>query len=156
MRSNRGDAISSIDFTCACCVAAYSAVMRNPNSPEDPEQCDDPYASALPRLFDDHPATSPIGIHVRQGDAQLRLRQLEDAEAMIRQQEVLNAAITDRIERMRADHDLNMDYLLRFGVTASERAVFREVLKAVAQDGGLSLREAAQLAHARRLANAAE
>jgi hypothetical protein len=109
--------------------------MRNPEK--------NPYDSAAPKLFAAYPADSDIGILVRQGDARWRLSEMAQAEEEIRQREASNAAITDRIERARAEHELNMHYLIHFGVAASERREFQRVLEQVGRTGELSLREAA-------------
>lgn len=108
-----------------------------------------PYDSALPTLFAEYPATSEIGRHVRRADAQLQLKAMADAEQGVQQQEELNRQIADRLARMRAEHELAMQYLVQFGVTANERETFRSILEEIAQHGGLDLRQAANLAHAR-------
>ncbi|MEX1096265.1 MAG: hypothetical protein WED34_09465 [Planctomycetales bacterium] len=111
-----------------------------------------PLDSAAPTLFAAYPAASTIGIHVRRGDARLRLREMAEAEGTIRRQEQCNAQITDRIARQIAESQLRLQYLIEFGVSSAERETFRHVLEQVAQHGGLSLREAANLAHAQHAA----
>jgi len=140
-RKNQSRLVSESGLDDQCVPAPYSARMREPDR--------NPYDSASPQLFADFPAGSAIGIHVRRGDAELRIQEMAEAEEGIREQEIVNAQITDRIERKQAEHQLNMEYLIRFGVSAAERAAFREILKAVAEHGGLSLRQAAEIARAR-------
>ncbi len=116
--------------------------MRNPDR--------NPLDSACPTLFDLYPPCSELGIALRKGDARLRLREMDDAESGVRERERETAAIENRLQRMTAQHELDVQYLIEFGVSAAERAVFHQILGEVAQNGGLSLREAANLAHARR------
>ncbi|WP_232093023.1 hypothetical protein, partial [Gimesia panareensis] len=97
--------------------------------------------------FEQHPASSVIGIAIRRGDAQLRLQELWQAEAAVKQQETLNAQITNNIARQQAEHQLNMQYLIQFGVRADERSQFQHLLEQITEHGGLSLREAANLTH---------
>ena len=108
-----------------------------------------PYQSQCPELLAQYSSTSDTGRNVRRGDAAVRLKEMLAAEASIREQEQIQAQIWDRIERLCAEHELNMQYLIQFGVTACERGVFQRILREVAEHGGLSLREAADLAHAR-------
>ena len=115
-----------------------------------------PFNSPAPTLFAAYPATSSIGIDIRRGDARLRLSEMGEAEQTVRRQEATNAAISDRLARMQAEHQLDMQYLIQFGVKASERETFRQILEEVSRHGGLSLREAANLVHAQQLATAAE
>ena len=108
-----------------------------------------PLAGELPALLARYGADTPIGRKLRSGDAKVLLRKMESAEATIRAQEQLNRRIEDRLQRMTADHELNMQYLLQFGVSAVERLRFQQTLGEVALHGGLTVREAATLAHAR-------
>ncbi|MDB5391194.1 MAG: hypothetical protein JWM11_6840 [Planctomycetaceae bacterium] len=125
-------------------MAAYSGCMRNLDQ--------SPYESACPGLFAKYSATSDVGRNLRSGDAELRLREMSDAETKIREQELLHAQVSDRLERFCKEHELNMQYLIQFGVLACERELFRHVLLDVVGHGGLSLSEAADLAHARYVA----
>jgi hypothetical protein len=111
-----------------------------------------PYDSSAPLLFAESPATSEIGIVLRKSDAKARLREMAEVEPTILRQEAINSEIADRIERLHAEHQLNMQYLMQFGVSAAERETFRAILEEVSRHGGLGLREAADLAHARTLA----
>lgn len=106
-----------------------------------------PLDSYAPKLFEQHPASSEIGIAIRRGDAQLRLQELWQAEPAVKQQETLNAHIADNIARQQAEHQLNMQYLIQFGVRADERSQFQQLLEQITEHGGLSLREAANLTH---------
>ncbi len=106
-----------------------------------------PLDSYAPKLFDQHPAHSELGIALRRGDARLRLKEILQAESAVQQQEIINEQITDNIARMQAEHELNMQYLIQFGVRADERLQFQQLLEQVAEHGGLSLREAANLTH---------
>lgn len=115
--------------------APYSPGMRNPER--------NPYDSAAPTLFAEYPADSKIGRLVRQGDARWRLKEMLEAEEEIQRQELENSRISDRIARERAEHQLDVQYLVRFGVTAADREAFQRVLAEVGQTGAFSLREAA-------------
>lgn len=120
--------------------------LTAPYSPRMRKRVRNPYESAQSQLFADFPASSAIGVQVRRGDAQLRLDEMEEAEAAVRRQEAMIAEIENRIEQRQAEQRLNMQYLAWFGVAAGERDAFRSVLQDVAQDGGLSLYSAAELA----------
>ena len=109
-----------------------------------------PYITGeVPELLAEYSATTPIGRTVRQADAKLRLQQMVDAEESVCRQELANEAIKNRLEQMVAKQTLDMQYLIQYGVTAAEREQFRKILEEVAEHGGLSLQEAADLAHAR-------
>lgn len=108
-----------------------------------------PYHSYAGTLFAQYPADSPLGRTMRQADARKRLTEMDEAEAETGREQALRAKIAGRIERMEALHRLNMDYLIRFGVRADKREAFREVLKEVAEQGSLTLRQAADFVHNR-------
>ena len=107
-----------------------------------------PLDSYAKTLFEQHSAHSECGIALRRGDARLRLQEILQAESAVQQQEVINEQITDNIARIQAEHELNMQYLIQFGVRADERWQFQQLLEQVSNHGGLSLREAANLTHA--------
>ena len=123
--------------------------MRNsPNHNTGNNTEKNPLDSYAKNLFDQYAAHSEIGIALRQGDARLRLKEILQAESVVKQAEEFNEQITDNIQRMQAEHELNMQYLIQFGVRADERVQFQHLLEQVSDHGGLSLREAANLAHA--------
>ena len=123
--------------------------MRNrPNHNNGNNTEKNPLDSYAKKLFEQYAAHSEIGIALRQGDARLRLKEIIQAESVVKQAEEFNEQITDNIERMQAEHELNMQYLIQFGVRADERVQFQHLLEQVSNHGGLSLREAANLAHA--------
>ena len=107
-----------------------------------------PLDSYAKKLFEQHPAHTEIGLAIRRGDAKLRLQEITQAESAVKQQEKMNANITDNISRIQAEHELNMQYLIQFGIRADQRRQFQQLLEQVAEHGGLSLREAANLSHA--------
>ncbi|QDT45179.1 hypothetical protein Pan241w_52980 [Gimesia alba] len=117
---------------------------------------DNPLDSYAPKLFEQHPASSDIGIAIRRGDARLRLQEIRQAEAAVKHQEALNTQINDNIAHEQAEHQLNMQYLIQFGVRADERSQFQQVLEQITEHGGLSLREAANLTHAITQRNGSE
>ena len=108
-----------------------------------------PLESYAPDLFNRDSPTSDFGITIRKGDARLRLQEMRRVEEATSRQEQLDAEIADNITRMNAEHALNMQYLIEFGVRADERYEFQRILCETAEHGGMSLREAANLAHAR-------
>lgn len=122
----------------------YFAGMRNPDR--------NPLHSYCPILFEHYTPHSELGIALRKGDARLRLKEMDAAEPTVRSQEAINLMVRDRLIRMQAEHELDLQYLLQFGVFAAERETFRQILEEVSRHGGLSLRQAADLAHAKRLA----
>tara|TARA_R110002111_G_scaffold164386_3_gene230572 strand:- start:25424 stop:25846 length:423 start_codon:yes stop_codon:yes gene_type:complete len=106
-----------------------------------------PLDSYAPNLFEQYQASSEIGIAIRRGDARLRLQEIRQSETAVKHQEALDAQISDHIAREQAEHQLNMQYLIQFGVRADERLQFQQLLEQIAEHGGLSLREAANLTH---------
>lgn len=84
-----------------------------------------------------------MGRILRQGDAKLMLRRMNDAEASFRQKEMFAQQIEDRIQRLNFRQRMEADYLFRFGVPLSHRTEFRKTLDEVAIHGGLTLDEAA-------------
>ncbi|MFN0196155.1 MAG: hypothetical protein ACKVT0_05385 [Planctomycetaceae bacterium] len=107
-----------------------------------------PLDGYAPKLLAAYPALSPIGIALRTGDARTRLQEMQDAETETCSQEAQIVQVTDRLARVQAAHTLEMQYLMQFGVKASERHLFRTILEDVSGHGGLSLREAANLTRA--------
>lgn len=107
-----------------------------------------PLDSYAKTLFEQYPAHSECGITIRRGDARLRLQEILQVESAVKQQEAINTQITDNLARQQAVHELNMQYLMQFGVRADERTQFQQLLEQAAEHGGLSLQEAANLTHA--------
>ena len=116
--------------------------MRNslPDHPRD-QDCSD--------LLEQYPADSPIGRKLRKAFARQQLRNMEDVESLIAAEIQQAAEIENRLERMVVEHQLNMHYLIELGVSASERALFTELLRETIEHGGFTLQEAADLAHSR-------
>ncbi|QDT64071.1 hypothetical protein [Calycomorphotria hydatis] len=110
-----------------------------------------PLGGVAPDLLAKYGADSNMGRLLRQGEAKRLLKSMEEAEPDVRQQEALRLQIMDRIEQINAEHALNIKYLIEFGVSAAERHQFQAVLAEVIQHGGLTLQEAADLAHAQLL-----
>jgi len=124
-------------------------VMRNTPHHNNGNNTDkNPLDSYAKKIFDQYAAHTEIGIALRQGDARLRLKEILQAESVVKQAEEFNEQITDNIQRINAEHQLNMQYLIQFGVRADERLQFQHLLEQVSNHGGLSLREAANLVHA--------
>ena len=115
--------------------------MRN-SSEQHPDH--NPLDSYSKTLFDQYAAYSEMGITIRRGNARLRLQEILRAESAVKQQEEANVRIADNITRINAEHKLNMQYLIQFGVRADERMQFQQLLEQVAKHGGLSLREVAK------------
>jgi len=97
-------------------------------------------------------AETSLGCNLRKGDAKLLLKRMQEAEAAVEALEDLNRKVSDRIARISAEHELNMQYLLQFGVSADERIVFQKLLAEISRHGGLTLDEAASLSRAQLLA----
>ncbi|QDU10901.1 hypothetical protein [Gimesia aquarii] len=115
-----------------------------------------PLDSYAKTLFEQHSAHSGCGIALRRGDARLRLNEILQAELAVKQQEMINEQITDNIARQQAEHELNMQYLMQFGVRADERQQFQQLLEQVAKQGHLSLREIANRTHVLAQRNGSE
>ena len=122
--------------------------MRNTPNHNNGNDKNNPLDSYAKKLFDQHAAHSEFGIAIRRGDARLRLQEILQAESVVKQAEEFNEQITDNIARINAEHQLNMQYLIQFGVRADERMQFQQLLEQVSDHGGLSLREAVNLTHA--------
>lgn len=127
--------------------------MRNTPNHNTGQNPLDSYAKTL---FEQHPPESKFGIAIRRGDARLRLQEMLKAEESVKNQERINTRITDHLSHMQAEHQLNMQYLMQFGVRADERMQFQEILEQVSEHGALSLREAAKLAHLTIQANGSD
>ncbi|QDT38398.1 hypothetical protein [Stratiformator vulcanicus] len=112
----------------------------------------DPLAGEIPSVLENYGVDTTTGRLLRQGDAKLMLKRMAEAEETIAEQERINREVTDRIELSVAEKRLELQYLIEFGVRASERQAFQVLLSEVAEHGGLTLREAAGLAHARMTA----
>lgn len=110
----------------------------------------DPYEGGAAELRARYPVTSEFGRSLRKADAKKRLQEMAAVEAEIRDREMQHAEIADRIARFIADHELQMQYQIHFGVRAEEREMFRHILEDVADHGGLTLRHAADLCFARQ------
>ncbi len=106
-----------------------------------------PLDSYAKKLFDQHTSDSEFGIILRRGDARLRLKEILQAESTVKQQEELNQQINDNIARQQVEHQLNMQYLIQFGVRADERQQFQQLLEQTAETGNLSRRQIANLTH---------
>lgn len=74
---------------------------------------------------------------------------MKKVEQEVESQEATNANAADKIERMNAEHRLNMDYLFSFGVRSEHRTELLRILTEVEQHGGMSIDEATALANAR-------
>ena len=96
-----------------------------------------------------YPVADDFGRSARQLDAQRMLEEMDKAEQEVQQREQRNAEIESRIRRETAAMRLSTDYLISFGVAAEHRHEFRSILQETAQNGGLTLRAAADLAYAR-------
>lgn len=86
---------------------------------------------------------------VRSADAKRLLEEMQKHEAMVCEREKMALECSDRIESMLAQHRLSAEYLISFGVPSEHRKQLGEVLGDVAQNGGLTLRTAIDLANAR-------
>ena len=62
-----------------------------------------------------------MGQKIRAAEAGRLLNRMDKYEATVAACEVTNRQITDEIERMNADHRLQMDYMISFGVRAEHR-----------------------------------
>lgn len=107
-----------------------------------------PYAGQLPELRDKYDRLTKIGRSIRRKDAELRLTEMESAEEAVQRLEFSAEQIRHRISRMNAQHRISMDYLMRFGVPATCRDHFRDILAKVRVHGALTLKEAAAVARA--------
>lgn len=90
-----------------------------------------------------------LGKAIRQSDAVKMLREMKSDEKEVLHREKILAECNDRILRMNEQHRLNMDYLISYGIHAQRRETLTEVLEEVQEHGGLSVREAINLANAR-------
>lgn len=100
-------------------------------------------------FLEKYPAHSHVGKLARQHDAKEMLAAIQQMEQEVKDQEQINAQCGDRIERMTAEHHLNMDYLFTFGVRCEHRDELMRILQESSEHGGMSLQEASALANAR-------
>ena len=103
--------------------------------------------TAWDRMFQKYPANTETGRRLRQSVAKTWLRDIDAAAPEFAARETEHARIAETIQRMQAEHELNMQCLVHFGVTLNEREAFRQLLEVVARDGHLTIREAADRAH---------
>jgi len=111
-----------------------------------------PLAGELPELLNRYGIETNRGRILRKGDAKLMLKRMAEAEDVVRAERKQRETIADRIARMNAIHEWNTWYLLQFGVRADERRHFQTILQQATEHGGLTLLQAADLAHAQRQA----
>lgn len=126
----------------ACGVSPYSVLVRK----QDDSPSDSP-VHAWDWMYQRYSAGTVLGRELRRGVAEMWLRDLANAEADVRERAALNAQITDRIERLKAESSLRMECLVRFGATLDEFDVFRRVLAEVVIRGHLTIGEAAVRTH---------
>lgn len=103
--------------------------------------------SAWERLIRRYPSNSDTGRRLRQSVAKTWLRDMDAVATEIAAREVELSAIVNRTTRMQAEHELNMQCLVHFGVTLHERETLRTILEEVSRSGHLTIREAVQRAH---------
>jgi len=119
----------------------YSPGMRKFN--ELPES--DPL-KAWDFLYQRYPVGTASGRQLRQAVAKTWLHKMNQVDAELAQRELAEAESTERITRLQSEHDLNMQYLIHFGVTLQEREALRNVLQDVVVEGDLTIREAVDCA----------
>ena len=108
-----------------------------------------PLDGKCPGLVAKYGVETEFGRLLRKAEAQTRLNEMEAAEASIAAEEERSRGIEHRLQQIEAIHHVNMQYLLEFGVAADERNAFRAILQEVVEHGGLTIREASNLAFAR-------
>ena len=100
-------------------------------------------------FLEKYPAHTHVGKLARQHDAKELIAAIQQMEQEVKEREQINAQCGDRIERMTAEHQLNMDYLFTFGVRCEHRDELLRILQENTLHGGMSLQEAAALANAK-------
>lgn len=123
-------------------IKPYSALMRKLD--ETPRA--DPI-NAWEAMYRRYPANTDTGRRLRQAVAKTWLRDMDRLSAEVAEREAAAAEITESLARMQAEHELNMQYLVHFGVTLQEQEQLRSILEEVQRDGQLTIREAARRAH---------
>jgi hypothetical protein len=100
-------------------------------------------------FLEQYPAHSHVGNLARRHDAKAMIAAIQQVEQEVKEREQINAQCSERIDRMTAEHHLNMDYLFTFGVRCEHRDELIRILQENTDHGGMSLQEAAALANAR-------
>jgi len=138
-------------------MARYSVGVRKSIGPNPYQACPEltartsgrhPYASAF-SFFEDYSSTSQMGVLLRMADARMRLKEMMAVESAVAEYEQLLSKLPNRLERIQAQHRLNMQYLVEFGVRADQRQMFRTVMAEVSKRGEKTLFEAAELIRAK-------
>lgn len=118
-------------------VTQYSPGMRKLN--EIPES--DPL-KAWDYLYQRYPLSTAFGRQLRQAVAKTWLHNMNQIDAELAQREAADAESVERITRLQSEHELNMQYLIHFGVTLQEREAFRKLLEEVVMQGDLTILKA--------------
>lgn len=100
-----------------------------------------PLDSYCPDMFEQLGPDSKAGRALRQGDARVRLQEIDECEKSVVRQLRNVDAIADKLAQERAAIKMDTQYIMRFGVTTAQRELFRTMLRAVAESGRSSLRE---------------
>ena len=112
-----------------------------------------PLDGVAPDLQTKYSAFTGVGRALRQGEAIRHLKLLSESAARIEAERKQLEAIKDRVTQEAARTRFEMNHVLEFGVSPFDRNEFQEVLEDVSKHGGLTLHEAAALAHARCMQN---
>lgn len=94
-------------------------------------------------------ASDSLGQKAREAEAERLIKHANSYETEVLHREQMIAGIENSIQRMMAEHRLQMDYLVSFGVRAEHRDALRNVLQEVMQHKRLTPRQAVDLANSR-------
>ena len=112
-----------------------------------------PLDGTAPDMLAEYSAFTGVGRALRKGEAARELKRLHDAATDIEADLDRVKQIKNRIARNTELNRVEMAYVVEFGISPHDRVAFQLVLEEVVGHGGLTLHEAAALAHARNMAN---
>lgn len=118
---------------------AYSGVVNQPS----------PLDGIAPDLVANHSPYTGLGRKLRQADANKLLELLRQTADEVESERRTLEQVEQRVDREAAQVRFETDHVLRFGIAPCDRDEFQSVLEDVSTHGGLTLHEAAAVAHAK-------
>lgn len=94
-------------------------------------------------MLTDYSADTRLGRMLRRADAKLMLERLHQIERAIADQEASNTRVSDSIDRLKRQEELDVRFLMQFGIELEHRHHFRHLLQQTVCSGSLTLQQAA-------------
>lgn len=105
-----------------------------------------PLEGALPEWLKEYHAQTEMGRTLRKGDAKAHLKKLDSGKRELDRQLENDLNIVNRCERITAQCETAIWFLMTYGIDPDEYESFRTVLEETAQHGKYTLKEAARIA----------